>query len=269
MNSLRTYGVAPFELAVVHGGPGGAGQMAPVARMLAQHRGVLEPLQTHKTIEGQIAELCSCLRESTANPVTVIGHSWGAVLCLLLAATHPKRVRKLVLIGCPPLTDAHVSEIMKTRRERLSTRQWMELDGLVLHLSKAAPDERDRIFEQLATLSLVCDSVDPLIEENEILRCEYAIYKPVMEEFVRLRHTDGFSGLVRQIRCPVVAMHGEADPHPACAVQEFLAPRLKHFQFQLLMHCGHYPWLERQTKAPFYDLLERALGRELLNETTS
>ena len=35
MSNLRTYGEPPFGVAVIHGGPGAGGEMAPVARVLA------------------------------------------------------------------------------------------------------------------------------------------------------------------------------------------------------------------------------------------
>ncbi len=54
MKNLRKYGKAPFKVAVIHGGPGAPGEMAPVARELSSVSGVLEPLQTATTIEGQI-----------------------------------------------------------------------------------------------------------------------------------------------------------------------------------------------------------------------
>jgi len=44
MQNFREYGKAPFKTAVIHGGPGGSGEMAPVARELSSTRGILEPL---------------------------------------------------------------------------------------------------------------------------------------------------------------------------------------------------------------------------------
>jgi hypothetical protein len=44
MNNLRIYGTAPYRLAVIHGGPGAPGEMAPMARELSPNIGVLEPL---------------------------------------------------------------------------------------------------------------------------------------------------------------------------------------------------------------------------------
>ena len=61
MRNFRTYGTGPFALAVIHGGPGAPGEVAPVARELACERGVLEPLQAAASLEGQVEELRAIL----------------------------------------------------------------------------------------------------------------------------------------------------------------------------------------------------------------
>lgn len=54
----RRWGPAPYRTALVHGGPGGAGEMAPLARELSAHgHGVLEPFQTEFSVESQLREL--------------------------------------------------------------------------------------------------------------------------------------------------------------------------------------------------------------------
>src|SRR2546426_5265244 len=57
VKTFRKYGGDPFRVVVVHGGPGAAGSVAPMARKLGQTRGVLEPLQTATTLDGQVEEL--------------------------------------------------------------------------------------------------------------------------------------------------------------------------------------------------------------------
>ena len=54
---VRKYGKPPYSVAVVHGGPGAPGSMAPVARELAKHCGVIEHLESATTIDGQVGEL--------------------------------------------------------------------------------------------------------------------------------------------------------------------------------------------------------------------
>ncbi len=80
MDNLRFYGSPPFRVAVLHGGPGAPGEMAPVAQELAHERGVLEPLQTAETVDGQVEELRAVLETHANLPVTLIGWSWGAWL---------------------------------------------------------------------------------------------------------------------------------------------------------------------------------------------
>jgi hypothetical protein len=73
MENFRVYGNAPYRIVVLHGGPGAPGEMAPVARELSRERGVLEPLQTKDTLEGQVAELQETLESLVNPPVTLIG----------------------------------------------------------------------------------------------------------------------------------------------------------------------------------------------------
>ena len=56
MLNLRKYGQQPYEVAVIHGGPGASGEMAPVASHLSQDHGVLEPLQTQSSFARQLEE---------------------------------------------------------------------------------------------------------------------------------------------------------------------------------------------------------------------
>ena len=51
--TVRKYGSPPYRVAVLHGGPGAPGYMAPVARELAKTTGILEPLQSEDSLAGR------------------------------------------------------------------------------------------------------------------------------------------------------------------------------------------------------------------------
>jgi pimeloyl-ACP methyl ester carboxylesterase len=89
VEAVKMHGAPPFEVAVIHGGPGAGGEMAPVARRLAAQPGVLEPIQTAPSVEGQIEELHETLLRYAALPAVLIGFSWGAWLSLLTAVRYP------------------------------------------------------------------------------------------------------------------------------------------------------------------------------------
>ena len=118
MKNLRIYGNAPYKIAVIHGGPGAAGEMAPVAHELSSGWGVLEPIQTAASIEGQIKELKTVLEKNGDIPVTLIGFSWGAWLGFIFTANHPSFVKKLILIGSGPFEPKYTSIIERIRLGR-------------------------------------------------------------------------------------------------------------------------------------------------------
>ena len=126
MENHRLYGSAPFPVAVVHGGPGAAGEMAPVAQELARNRGILEPLQTATSLAGQVDELRATLESNASPPVVLIGFSWGAWLSYIVAALHPGLVRKLLLVARGPLEERYVAQLEATRMERLKAKEQEE-----------------------------------------------------------------------------------------------------------------------------------------------
>ncbi len=110
MENLRKYGKAPFGVAVVHGGPGAGGEMAPVARELATDMGILEPIQTAVSLEGQVEELKTVLENNGDLPVTLVGFSWGAWLSFIVAARYPAIIKKVILVGSGPYGEMYAAK---------------------------------------------------------------------------------------------------------------------------------------------------------------
>ncbi|NIU02689.1 MAG: alpha/beta hydrolase, partial [Nitrosopumilaceae archaeon] len=74
-----------------------------------------------------------------------------------------------------------------------------------------------------------------------------------------LRASGELLKLGKLIKCPVVAIHGDYDPHPAAGVQKPLFLTLKDFRFTLLKNCGHKPWIERHARDEFYEILNNEI----------
>jgi pimeloyl-ACP methyl ester carboxylesterase len=252
------YGRPPFSAAVIHGGPGAAGGMAPVAREISRRLGVLEPLQTADSIDGQVEELDSVVKEHGNMPVTLIGHSWGAWLSLIFAALHPSHVKKLILVGCAPLEEKYSQNIMETRLGRLNKAEKKEAYALINAMSEPGARGLNDIFARFGALMSKADSYDPLPGPDDVIFQE-SINRRVWAEADALRRSGALLKMAERIECPVVAIHGDHDPHPAEGVRGPLAGTLKDFRFILLKKCGHEPWKERYTKDVFYTLLHEEL----------
>ena len=262
MCNLRKYGKAPFNVAVIHGGPGAAGEMAPVAREIASGWGVLEPLQTAASLEGQIEELKTVLEENAEVPVTLIGFSWGAWLSLLVAARYASLVKKLILVGSGPFEEKYAAGIQKTRLNRLTEEERREVESLYEILDDPAAEDRKAAFARFGALFSKADAYDPIESEAEIVDYDPDIFQAVWNQAAELRRSGRLLELAKSVKCPVVAIHGDCDPHPAEGVEEPLSAILKNFRFILLSNCGHKPWVERRAKDRFYEVLKQELRRQ-------
>ena len=265
MEKFRKYGNAPFRVAVIHGGPGAAGDVAPIARKLGETRGVLEPIQIARTLDGQVEELRQVVEQTATTPVVFIGHSWGAWLSSLVTAKYPELVGKLILMGSGPFEEKYVPLIAENRLKRLSHEEQEEYLHLVEMLNKSEAPDSPVSLSRLSELVHKADSYDPIEIPNDPTALDFVgdpgeIYQGVWPEAARLRETGELLRLVVTITCPVVAIHGECDPHPVEGIQEPLAANLKDFRMVMLEKCGHNPWCEMYAMDRFYELLEHELS---------
>jgi pimeloyl-ACP methyl ester carboxylesterase len=259
MSNPRKYGKAPYSIAVIHGGPGAPGEMAPVARELSLTYGVLEPFQSKGTLKGQLEELKAILKDNGDLPITLIGYSWGAMLCFIFAAWNPSFVKKLILVSSGVFEDKYAANIMKTRLSRLSPEERTRIDHLTKELNDPAEKEKNTIFAQLGELIAKADSYDPLPHENEVIEYQYDIYQSVWRDAEEMRSNGELLKIGNETKCPVVAIHGEYDPHPAEGVETPLSRFVDNFRFILLEHCGHHPWYEKHAKEKFFAILRKEL----------
>ena len=259
IKNLRKYGKAPFAAVVVHGGPGAAGEMAPVADELSSDRGVLEPLQTAVSLNGQVEELKGVLEESSNPPVTLIGFSWGAWLSFMCAAHYPHLVKKLILIGSGPFEEKYALGIQAIRLSRISEKENLEVTSLIEILNNPTAKDKGPAFKRFGALFSKADAYDPILREShefETVDYRVDIFLRVWPEAAALRSSGKLLELGKKIRCPVVAIHGDYDPHPAEGVEKPLSAVLEDFQFVLLKNCGHKPWIEQEARGVFFHILK-------------
>ncbi|MFH0777796.1 MAG: alpha/beta hydrolase [Candidatus Eisenbacteria bacterium] len=259
---MRRYGTAPFGVAVVHGGPGAGGGMAPVARRLARQRGVLEPIQTADSLKGQVEELTAVLESEGGVPVTLIGFSWGAWLSFIVAARRSPTVKKLVLVGSGPYLDEYAARIRETRLARLSEEEKSRFEAVVSALSDPATQDKDSLLEQLGALTFKTDAYDPIADESGdcgALPVDGDVFQAVSKDAAETRRSGELLALAARIECPVLAIHGDHDPHPAEGVSGPLSALLRDFRFVLRKSCGHKPWIERHAREEFYRILDEEL----------
>lgn len=262
MKNLRKYGPSPYTVAVIHGGPGMPGYMAIVARELALTMGVLEPLQTKNSLEGQIEELRDVLEKHADLPAVLIGHSWGAFLSFIVTAHYPALVKKLILVGSGPFEEEYAANIDGDRLARLSEKERIESINLVEIINSGASDKKNKAMARNSELLFKADTYTPVAPEKDLglLEVSEEINRKVWADAKKLRVNGKLLEMGRIIKCPVIAIHGDYDPHLAEGVKKPLSRVLKDCKFILLEKCGHYPWMERYAREKFYEILRKEIG---------
>lgn len=245
---------------MLHGGPGAPGSAASLAQALAGDFGVLEPWQTADSLDGQVTELYYQLAERGDPPVNLIGWSWGAMLGFIFAARYPEAVRKLIMVASGAFTEEYAEVITATRLSRLDKTARREVIKLSDALDDPATGDRDGILARLGEIFAGADACDPLPPDGEISAVSYRIYDRVWREAAALRASGELLALGKQIRCPVLALHGDYDSHPAESVREPLREVVRDFRFVLLEDCGHQPWTEKRAREKFLEILKAELA---------
>lgn len=259
--SVRKYGTAPFRTAVIHGGPGAPGYMAPVARVLAETAGTLEPLQSEDSLDRQIEELAEQLRYHGDPPMILIGSSWGAVLALFVAAREETLAKKLILIGSAVFDAASSAKIESLRIARFNREKRLRYDAILDEMKAAENDRRDSLFKEWADMIFDSDVYDPLTRDLEVIEAREDLNKKVWADFKTLRDKPGFlKQEFSRIKIPVRVIHGDYDPHPIEGIRPFLEECLENVRFYILPRCGHYPWIEKHARERFFEIINAELA---------
>jgi pimeloyl-ACP methyl ester carboxylesterase len=145
------------------------------------------------------------------------------------------------------------------RMQRLDRKQRETAQSLLAALNREDAADKDRILADLGHLLARADAYDPASLTDECFHCQYDVFSGVWDEASDLRREGEILRMGKTIRCPVVAIHGDFDPHPAEGVRDPLTTVLADFRFVLLERCGHRPWAERYAADEFFRVLVKEI----------
>jgi class 3 adenylate cyclase len=193
------------------------------------------------TFEERMADLRAVMDAASVSSAAVLGISEGAAVAALLAASHPERVRALVLSGgfCPggPSLPAEVQEALLTS----IARDWYSgkvLDFFVQH----APDP-DLAVARLARFERYC--------------CTPA----VAVEIMRRTFESDIAGVLPTISVPTLVHHQRDDPVCGVAHARFFADHIPGARLELVDGDFHGSW-----RPSDYDATIAAVRRFLTGE---
>lgn len=256
------FGGAGAPVVMVHGLGGNALNWLDVGPTIAkQHRAVAldlagfgrTPLFDRSSALGANADLVRGFIERLFDePVVLIGNSMGGHISILVGADHPELASRLVLVD-PAVPGVHVR---RPAPPMLGMMAALSVPGLAENLL----DRRLRSVsaEQLVreTLALVCadpSRLSPEIVEAHIqlTREREGLGSQNQRAFLQATRSLGlrmadprFWARAREVKAPVLVMHGELDRLIPLAAARELVRRVRGWDLEVLDGVGHVPMME-------------------------
>jgi pimeloyl-ACP methyl ester carboxylesterase len=170
-------------------------------------------------------------------------------------------VKKLILVCSGPFEERYAPQITETRLSRMSDEERLQL-RVLLEALESPKSNKAALFSLYGALLSKTDGYDllPGDDESYVIQFQENVYQNAWSEAQHFRRNGGLLALAKQVRCPVLAIHGDHDPHPAEGVEKPLRNAIGDFRFVLLEKCGHEPWKERAAKDRFYEILINELS---------
>ncbi len=197
--------------------------------------------QAPVTWRTHVDDLGSIARELGAEPLVIVGYSWGGLLTLLYAleSTPAAAPAMMVLIDPAPIT----RDYRRRFEDELARRQASpEVRALRTELAASGLRERDpsayrqRAFElSVAGYFAQPSRARDLTPFRVVARTEQSVWESLGELDLRNR--------LGHVRAPTLIVHGREDPIPL-ASSETLAREMPNATLVVLDGSGHVPYVE-------------------------
>lgn len=193
------------------------------------------------------------LKNKLAVPkLTIIGHSWGAMLAMHYANRFPSNVEKLILIGPGVLafSDYDILEANIMARASIAERKFMD-DALDSMAHNTASKELISAYNKQFIRFLIfdaprLDSISKLIRGRQNPRMQQLMLQDLMRQNYNVK-----PGL-QKLNIPIYVICGREDPVGVFPTFE-ISQLNKKAQISWIEKSGHFPWIEKPES--FYKVL--------------
>ena len=194
-------------------------------------------------LNAYIEDIEAVRKQLHAEKFIVLGNSWGMILGLAYAGTHPDAVRAVVTIGSGPITLEYLGVFSDNQIARLGACE-LEIRDFWKDPAREAADSDRAAFERLrvAAVAYFFDRKKALQMASE-LKPEYYNFR-VPPTFLNAEGKYDIRPKLKSIIAPVLLLQGRQDLAGEANVFEAHS-LIKNSTLAFIDKCGHMPWLEQ------------------------
>ena len=197
------------------------------------------------TLNQSIEDINLLLERQKIKKITIIGHSWGAMLGMSYAIKYPGNVAKLVAIGSGPLalSDYGMVEDNITSRATKEEKIFMKQaeDSMANH---SASKELLKAYSRTFLRFFLYDAfkLDSVVEGIKQASQNNVMFGLMLQDLTRINYN--LKPGISKLKMPFLAICGRQDPvgiFQTIAIKELN----KNAKIAWIEKSGHFPWLEQ------------------------
>ena len=194
-------------------------------------------------LNAYIEDIEALRKQLQAEKFIVVGNSWGMILGLAFAGTHPDAVRAVLTIGSGPITSEYLSVFSDNQIARLGACE-LEVRDFWKEPSREAADPNRAAFERLraATVAYFYDRKKALQMAAELNPNDYNLRVP--PAFLKAEGKYDIRPKLKTIVAPVLLLQGRQDLAGEANIYESHL-LIRNSTLAFIDKCGHMPWLEQ------------------------
>ena len=194
-------------------------------------------------LNAYVEDIEALRRHLHAEKFIVIGNSWGMILGLAYAGTHPDAVRAVVTIGSGPITFEYLGVFSDNQFARLGACE-LEVRDFWKDPARESADSDRAAFERLraATIAYFYDRKKALQMAAELDPKDYNFHVP--PAFLSAEGKYDFRPKLKTITAPVLLLQGRQDIAGEANIIEAHS-LIRNSTLAFIDKCGHMPWLEQ------------------------
>jgi len=194
-------------------------------------------------LNAYVEDIEALRRHLHAEKFIVIGNSWGMILGLTYAGTHPDAVRAVVTIGSGPITFEYLGVFSDNQLARLGACE-LEVRDFWKDPAHESADSDRAAFERLraAAIAYFYDRKKALQMAAELDPKDYNFHVP--PAFLSAEGKYDFRPKLGTIAAPVLLVQGRQDLAGEANVCEAHS-LIRNSTLAFIDKCGHMPWLEQ------------------------
>lgn len=199
-------------------------------------------------LKQSVEDISSLLKKLKLERVTIVGHSWGAMLAVNFAIAHPSQINKLVLIGSGPLAFSDFMIQEANIRARATREEMQNIERLQDSMSQAkSPSEAAAYRRQfgkqfLRLISYDAMRIDAIFEEVSKSRNNPAMQMLMIQDLRKMNYN--VKSKIGSLSFPTLVICGRQDPvglFPSIYLKELN----NRFNLVWVEKSGHFIWLEQ------------------------